>query len=1472
MRRTRLAGLSSLPFERQLTLAFVAGLLLLTIVSTLVLTYLSTERVRDTLIELGRNAAESLASDAGFALATGSPENVAQQAQAILRLPAIVGIDVLDVHHTALYRNGSTASVAATEVAWPQQTHIQSETEREWYFVSPVYLGEAEAASQPFSIAAPARENLGFVRVTVSKEPLHAARQETVSTTTLVTFVLATALLLYLITITRRVTGPIRELGDYMDRARQGERGLRASPGGSPDVRQMQHAFNALIATVEQEEMERTAAHQAALESARLKGELVSAVSHELRSPLSGITGTLDLLAETELSRKQQDYVDLARTSVVSLLLMADEILDFSRLPSEADPASVEPFYLPDVLDDVLTLLSSQARRKGLQLAYQISPDCHRQYEGPAGALRQVLTNLTSNAVKFTQQGHVHISVETVDAPSGATMLRITVEDTGAGIDQEAQQAIFESLGGERRVAFTSGTGLGLAVSKAIVDACAGSIGVNSRANVGSRFHFTLPAKVVDSMQSHARRTTAIHGLRVLVASADDFSQKAINAALRSWGAFSSEAHDGNGLVHDLEQARRGGRPYDLVVADDKLRDFLPEGAVSNVVLLSTEWTHDISGTLQPHPVVPYPLRESDLFEAISKLILMNASRSHAAPIQQRALNYAPSVLIADNDQTLLEVSSKMLQKLGCAVTVAYNAREVIKQAADSRYDLIFLDLHLHGVSGFEVAKALRARPGYLSSVPIVGVAAHVGPEEARAGAEFGMVDYLAKPIRLDALRSVVDKWLVGATDTGEGPSQEHEPTGSVAWTDPSGLLAEEDGDEASQSVEHLRDDWTPDLRALTLCIKRRDIEGARDSLQRMRRGATALGSAELARGLDELDRALAKSPATGLALVPKLTSAYERARLRRSEQDIVRSVAPARNAKGRPRYRVLLVDGDKEMRYFLEAILEQEGYDAKGIDDASALSQYCSDAIPDLVITELSEDSPNGLMLAPDICQTTIGRAVPTLVVSSKEDATLIKRAVDAGVEAVFSKPVNLEKLLQRIEKIFAARSAEKAVEKLTWEDSVTGLANRSRLMERLEVLVNRQRSPSDLIVLLALNLDRFKLINETLGHEAGDTLLREVGQRLCSCVRAQDTVARVGSDEFILAVDGMRSHENAERLAQNVQSTLAPHFNIAGTDTFVTASIGVATYPTDAQDAENLIKHAEAALSRAKGRPGEYQFYVPGMLDAASRRLSLEADLRRAIEREEFVLYYQPQHDVRSDGFCGAEALVRWDHPERGTIPPVDFIPLAEDTGLINPLGEWVLMAAARQAKAWQEQLPQLKTVSVNLSPRQFERHDLVRRIERAIDAAGVDPSSIELEITETAIMHDHADAIRKLAELRNMGFRLSVDDFGTGQTSLSYLKQFPVHSLKIDRSFIRGVPDDMDDAAIVRAILAMAHSLRLEVVAEGVETVEQKAYLVRASCDVLQGYLLGRPVPAGDFERLLKSGAAGADGSSNVTPFRR
>jgi diguanylate cyclase (GGDEF)-like protein len=558
-------------------------------------------------------------------------------------------------------------------------------------------------------------------------------------------------------------------------------------------------------------------------------------------------------------------------------------------------------------------------------------------------------------------------------------------------------------------------------------------------------------------------------------------------------------------------------------------------------------------------------------------------------------------------------------------------------------------------------------------------------------------------------------------------------------------------------------------------------------------------------------------------------------------------------------RTRVLVADDDGMLREIATAMLENAGFEAEAVAGGNAAVSACAARMPELVLLDVEMPDGNGYQACSGIRALPNGRDVPIVMVTGFDDAASINLAYDAGATDFVVKPINWPLLAHRIRYVLRGARAQAHIHRLAYFDALTGLPNREWIGEylgrSLDAAAQRERS----VALLFVDLDQFKRINDTLGHETGDALLRQVAARLGSALAyagADAQLARVGGDEFIVVLTGRAGVTEAEQAAQRLQAALTAPFVQGGYEFVVTPSIGIALYPEHGTDVQTLRKNADLAMYEAKaGGRNQFRLYTTAIDARAMQRLSLEMELRRAFDERRLEVYYQPQYQATSLKLAGAEALLRWFHPQRGQISTADFIAVAEETGLIGDIGRWTFEQVCRDLTAWRAAGLNVPAISVNVSGRDFMRQDVLLRLSRVLEEARLPASLFELELTEGVLMQDVESGQRSLAALKEFGFALAVDDFGTGYCSLNYLKRFPLDTLKVDRAFVNDITADADDAAIVRAIVGLGHNLNLKIVAEGVETLEQLQFLRATGCDLIQGFLMSRAVQAGAFAQLLR-----------------
>jgi diguanylate cyclase (GGDEF)-like protein len=570
----------------------------------------------------------------------------------------------------------------------------------------------------------------------------------------------------------------------------------------------------------------------------------------------------------------------------------------------------------------------------------------------------------------------------------------------------------------------------------------------------------------------------------------------------------------------------------------------------------------------------------------------------------------------------------------------------------------------------------------------------------------------------------------------------------------------------------------------------------------------------------------------------------------------------------------VLVVDDDPVIRVLVTETLQQIGFAVEQAENGREALDFLGHCQPDVVLLDVLMPEMDGFRTCRAFRALPQGRHVPVLMMTGLDDIASIDHAFEVGATDFITKPLNytilghrVRYLLRTMQAFESARRSKREIHHLAFYDALTNLPNRRLFGDRLLRAVESARRNSHLTGILFIDIDNFKRINDSFGHSIGDKLLRTVASQLLACLRRGDSVgreadeeymsvARLGGDEFTVLLTHLENPEDAARIAKRILDAVSVPFLLGIEEIVVTPSIGISIFPYDGNSVEELVKNADTAMFHAKANgKNNYQYYTNSMSATAFERLSMENAMRRGLGNNEFEVYYQPKIELASNRAIGLEALVRWHHPEMGLVLPSDFIPLAEETGLIVPLGEWVLHTVCTQIKNRHDAGLDPLRVAVNLSACQFRQTMLSQQVRRILDKTGVAPEWLELELTESVIMSDIQTSSTILRELKNMGVGISMDDFGTGYSSLGLLKRLPLDTLKIDRSFVRDITTDADDAAIVDAVISLAHSLRLRVIAEGVETGEQLEFLSSRGCDEVQGYLFSRPLPVAGIEAWLR-----------------
>jgi diguanylate cyclase (GGDEF)-like protein len=549
----------------------------------------------------------------------------------------------------------------------------------------------------------------------------------------------------------------------------------------------------------------------------------------------------------------------------------------------------------------------------------------------------------------------------------------------------------------------------------------------------------------------------------------------------------------------------------------------------------------------------------------------------------------------------------------------------------------------------------------------------------------------------------------------------------------------------------------------------------------------------------------------------------------------------------------VILADDDPSIRLMVRHVLESEDFDiveaADGLEAINAVKKYH----PALILLDAVMPGIDGFTTCQQIKDS--GHAdIPVMMITGLDDDASVERAYEVGAIDFITKPIKWAVLKHRVRSVVAKVVAERKVELLAYRDSLTDLPNRLLFADRLEQSVIRAERSRTSMALMLVDIDDFKLVNDSFGHDAGDKLIKAVGKLISRSLRRADTIARLGGDEFAVIIENIDSPEDAISIADNLTTILEHNVRLDDQETYTSASIGISVYPDDGKDARSILKNADTAMFRAKENGRHcFQFYKPEMSVNAMERLDLENSLKAAFENDEFLIHYQPIIDIHENEISGVEALLRWQHPDKGMIQPEDFVSALEDSGLIIALGEWLISSVCKQMSLWQDAGLKGQNISINLAARQFQDQDLVALFTKAIAENNIEGSSLSVEVTECTLIDNLGGVETTLKKFRDMGIKVMLDDFGTGYASLAYLKNFPVDVVKIDPEFVAEIPENPGDAAVVDAIAGLTHGLKLDLLAEGVETESQLKRLKSIGCNYGQGYYWSKALPGDEYEQF-------------------
>ena len=1473
MLKHRINKLFNLGFSQQLIIIFISAIILMSTLVSYAVGRTSNDILNKQMRAQGLQITQTFANQSKLALLYQSEYAAQDAVKSILGFPDIEVIQLKATDGTVLYSALETQVETKKHPAQPGSIVTIFEDDKQWVFSSPVF-SEAHFDDEFTHLTQDGSEAnvlLGYVTLSMSKKTLHLMQYKTYQVSFIVSFAIALLIIFALYRISKRVTRPVKQLALVMGQAEKGNTAIRATLEGQPDVAKMQHAFNAMMDGIECREEDLKTAHDKALETARAKGDFVANVTHELRTPLNAVLGMMDLLSETRLNSRQAEYIDIAKNSGENLLDLIEDILNFSKMESGNMDVVLKEIDVRDLAEEVIQLLSTQALSKKLNFGYDIedsATSCLAPLDGPK--VRQTLINLLGNAIKFTDSGEVFLRIRYKHSPHPE--LEFEVRDTGIGIKEQSQLSIFDAFtqaDSSTTKAYT-GTGLGLTICKQVIELMEGRISLHSVPDKGSTFTFNIPVKYITAENNTNTGLSLDDQRHALLITTSVIVRLFTSSAIQTKDFLCITTGSLRAAQLEISRLEKADISFEFIIIDEELYYLNEEEFAPLLSQLATNQGVTIAILVNPYRplkleahrflTIEKPLLRSSFDQLIS--IKNSPNLEHAQQVI-RATSQATveetnkSILIVDDNRINQQVAREMLNKLGYRSDIAINGQDAVTKSLRHHYDLILMDCNMPVMDGYEATQEIRKRDRD-THLPIIAMSANTSDEDKNKCLLAGMDGSIGKPLRLNKLRDELLGWIsssqLKAAEQAQTPPPADNPEKNRALAyDPQIMeeLFEGIGDVVIKMLEAFLEDSPIYIDSLKQALQRGSAKNVRELAHTLKGSASNFGAINFIETAKIIEH-LAKNQQLHQCdiYIEALVDDFDVLK-HDIESNILNPLASADDLHQR-KHKVLIVDDDRTIRLALKNIFTSQKFLIFEARNGQQAISFCKQDAPDLILMDAIMPDVDGFQACKTIRALPNFNDTPILMITSLDDDEAINKAFSSGATDYITKPLNFTVLKERVSRLLQANRVEKRVKELAYHDPLTGLPNRSKLMQDLRLILNRAKLDNSNFAVLFLDLDHFKNINDSLGHNIGDLLLKAVADRLQSAVRESDFVARLGGDEFTVILENVEGPEAIGTIAQNICSSLSNPFVFIQQKMFVTASVGISVYPDDGDDVNALLKHADLAMFSAKKSRNNYSFYQQGMEDQVARRLELEQELRHAISHEQLVLYYQPQVDLKSNQVVAAETLIRWEHPALGFLSPAEFIPLAEETGLIKDLTFWVIRQTFDQISEWKNQNFEVK-LSINLSAKDLETPGALSDfLKYQLEKTGVSPALIELELTESMLMDDPEKSKKELLALKDMGFVLAIDDFGTGYSSLNYLKNLPVDILKIDRSFIKEIEINPDDKPIVKGIIALADSLGLATIAEGVENEQQRTIIEELGCDTIQGYLISRPLPRDEFER--------------------
>ena len=1196
-------------------------------------------------------------------------------------------------------------------------------------------------------------------------------------------------------------------------------------------------------------------------------------LAREFKAPLDSTLGMLDLLLTTGMTLKQKEYLEVACSSGRSLMELIDSILIYSDIQAGNIELNQQDCHIAEVLDEVVDRLAEKALKKSINLGYVLPKNFPNVVIADAGKVQQILVQLLDNAIKFTHFGEVSIYVELEsDATNNSDLKNIcfTLKDRGIGIAKKNHQQVFKPF---FQVDPTfekiyQGLGLGLTIAQELAKIMKGSIDFTSDLGCGSNFILKLPTKSV-SPNMPIKQSNQLSNQEFLLVTRSQLIKDSVINNIESLGGKVTVYESSQDVLQSFSDSHAS--VFAAVIVDEDLGDIplaeffglLQDGlwfADTFTLILSNPYfsSYHLDGLQIAQ--LEKPILSSSLSQVLINQLPSKPSIEQLPAQSNLDSGIGINVLIVEDSRINQQAIEAMLIRLNCQHQVTCNGKTAVEKVVYGDFDLVLMDCNMPVLNGYAATRQIRCfEEQDAGKLPIIGMVANDTDRDLCLSC--GMSDFIKKPLSLVRLRDLLSKWTffpagrstlsINDQDTQTYSIIQRNSVNNMSYN-PKAL--DQLVNNLGSSITHVIKDFCLDMeiyiRSIRSAIRHNNESEVCYLAHTLKGAARNFGADQMVRLSAQLEEKVRRGE---LQDTQKMLLRIE------SAADILSSDLIKQQESLKQQYTsvghfdskdlVLVVDDDRTSRVVLAETLRNSGCEVYDARDAAEALEICNRCMPDLILIDAIMPGLNGFDLCKTVRNMPFGADIPILIITGSDSEDAVSKAFSVDATDFINKPVNTSVIQKRVNHLIASSKAERNMKQLAYHDSLTGLPNRTNLMQHLQLMLDQSHIENSMFAVLFLDLDHFKVVNDSMGHDVGDLLLKAVSDRLVKFLRKEDFIARLGGDEFTIVLQDVKSTKVIEDIAQQICESFRKPFVFLRRKILVTTSIGVSVFPAHGGEISDLLKHADTAMFKAKKQRDRFYFYQAGMESEINARLELQKDLRKALDYNELELYFQPKVAFKTGSLEGAEALLRWQHPKKGTIGSVEFIEVAESSGFISKINDWVLDEGVKQLNKWLKSGYKLN-LSLNISLSGSTLDTLYKKIQLIIKQYPNTKGSIELEVTENALIAEPKKIGKELLKIRNLGVSIALDDFGSGFSSLNHLKEIPVDVLKIDRLFTSGIESNVEDQAIVKSIVNLANELNIATVAEGVETEGQKEILTQLNCHFFQGFLISKPIKANDF----------------------